>query len=48
MAKYVIRYTTQDGDLCGCWVEADTREEAIDRAYEEHWNINEVLTVTRQ
>jgi hypothetical protein len=48
MARYIIRYTTKDGDLCGCWVEADCKDEAINAAYDEHWDIDDIVSVTKQ
>lgn len=48
MAKYTIRYTTNDGDLCGCWVEADSKDDAIAQAYDEYWDIQDIITVTKQ
>lgn len=45
---YIIRYTTKDGDLCGCWVYADSKDDAIAQAYDEHWDIEEIITVTKQ
>jgi hypothetical protein len=48
MARYIIRYTTNDGDLCGCCVEADCKDEAINAAYDEHWDINDILSVYKQ
>lgn len=48
MAKYIIRYTTKDEDLCGCWVEADSKDDAIAQAYDEHWDIQDIISVTKQ
>jgi hypothetical protein len=48
MAKYVIRYTTKDGDFSGCWVEADSKDEAINAAYDEYWDIDNIVSVNKQ
>lgn len=48
MAKYIIRYTTKDEDLCGCWVEANSKDDAIAQAYDEHWDIQDIISVTKQ
>ncbi|MBO7279954.1 MAG: hypothetical protein J6V00_02195 [Bacteroidaceae bacterium] len=48
MARYAIRYTTKDGDLCGCWVVAESHDEAINAAYDEHWDIDEIVSVSKQ
>lgn len=48
MARWTIRYTDACGDLSSVWVEAETAEEAIDNAYREYWEIEDILMVTKQ
>lgn len=46
--KYIIRYTTKDGDLCGCWVYASSKDEAIAVARYEYWDIEDIICVTKE
>lgn len=39
MKKYIVRYTTTDGDYDKEWCYADSEEEAKDNILNEHWNI---------
>ena len=45
MAKWIIKYTDASGDLSGVWVEANTAEEAMDKAYREYWDIEDIVMV---
>lgn len=47
MARWTIRYTDAYGDLSSVMVEAETKEEATDKAYREYWDIEEILVVRR-
>lgn len=48
MDKYAIRYTTKDGNLRGCWVYARTIDEAIAVARYEYWDIEDIISVTKE
>lgn len=39
MKKYLVRFTTKDGDYDKEWCYADSEEEAKDNILNEHWNI---------
>lgn len=39
MKKYLVRFTTKDGDYDKEWCYADSKEEAKNNIIHEHWNI---------
>ncbi len=39
MKKYLVRFTTKDGDYDKEWTYANNPEEAADIIEHEHWNI---------
>lgn len=43
--KYIVKYITQDNDLCSVWVYADNEEDAEEQAYSEHWDIKEIINI---
>ena len=45
MTKWIIKYTDAYGDLSSVLVEAETKEEATDKAYREYWDIEDILIV---
>lgn len=45
---YKVSYiSTMDGDCCSVWVEADSVNEAKEKVRDEHWDVEEVIGVTR-
>lgn len=47
MYTYYIDYNDKSGDLCHIWVEADNKEEAIQQAKSEYWDIDEIIQVRK-
>lgn len=46
--KYKVSYiSTMDGDCCSVWVEANNKEEARERVYDEHWDVEEIIGVCK-
>lgn len=45
MAMWIIKYNDANGDLGSVWVEAETRDEAKQKAYREYWDIEDILTI---
>lgn len=43
--RYMVRYTTKDGDYDKEWCHADSEEEAIETIKREHWNIESIDSV---
>lgn len=39
MKKYLVRFTTKDGDYDKEWTYANSPQEAADEIEHEHWNI---------
>lgn len=46
--KYYIDYTDREGDLCHVWIEANSKEQAIERAEDEYWDIEKIINVRRK
>lgn len=46
MKKYVVKYTTTDGDLCSVCVEAESVEDAKIQARNDYWDIKGIINVT--
>lgn len=46
MKRFYIDYTDKSGDLSHIWVMANTAQEAKEKAYEDHWDIEEIIQVT--
>ena len=46
MKKYLVRFTTKDGDYDKEWCYADSEEDAADNIEREHWNIASIDSVT--
>ena len=42
MKKYLVRFTTKDGDYDKEWCYARSKEEAKDYMMHEHWNIRRI------
>lgn len=42
MKKYLVRFTTKDGDHDKEWCYARSEEEAADYMMNEHWNIRSI------
>ncbi len=47
MDKYLVRFTTKDGDYDKEWCYADSEEEAAQNIQREHWNIDRITMVER-
>lgn len=45
MKRWYIDYNDKSGDLCHIWVEASSKEEAIETARHEWWDIDEIIQV---
>lgn len=45
MKKYLVRFTTKDGDYDKEWCHANSRQEAIDTIMHDHWNIERINMV---
>lgn len=39
MKKYLVRFTTKDGDYDKEWCHANSKKEAADEIMHDHWNI---------
>ena len=46
MKKYLVRFTTKDGDYDKEWCYADSEEEAAGNIWDEHWNIESIDSVS--
>lgn len=46
MRRYVVRYTTTDGDVCAVCVEAESIEDAKAKARNEYWDIEGIIMVS--
>ena len=44
--KYIVQYTTKDGDFCSVWVIASDAADAKDQVYGEYWDVNEIISIT--
>ena len=42
MNKYLVRFTTIDGDYDKEWCYADSKEEAAQNIKDDHWNIKSI------
>lgn len=47
MPKYLVRFTTKDGDYDKEWCTASNKDEARDTIMHEHWNIQSIDSVER-
>lgn len=45
MKKYLVRFTTKDGDYDKEWCYANSKQEAADEIEHEHWNIAHIDSV---
>lgn len=46
MKKYLVRFTTTDGDYDKEWCYANSKEEAADNIRDDHWNIASIDVVS--
>lgn len=46
MKTYYIYYTTKSGDHAKVWVNANSKEDAIQQAEQEYWDIASIDCVT--
>ena len=46
MKKYLVRFTTKDGEYDKEWCYANSKEEAAREIKHEHWNIASIDTVS--
>lgn len=46
MKKYIVRFTTKDGDYDKEWTYANSEEEAAENIQNEHWNIARINMVS--
>lgn len=42
MKKYLVRFTTTDGDYDKEWCYANSEDEAADNIRDDHWNIKSI------
>jgi len=46
--KWIVKYiSTDDNDVASVWVIAENREDAIEQAKEDNWDIGEIISVSR-
>ena len=45
MKKYLVRFTTKDGDYDKAWCYAQDEEEAAYNIRDEYWNIEDITSV---
>lgn len=45
MKRYLVRFTTKDGDYDKEWCHAESADEAADTIKREHWNIESIDSV---
>ena len=45
MKTWIIQYETLWGDITSVWIEANTKEAAIDSVYDEYWDIYRVVSI---
>lgn len=43
--RFYVDYEDTGSDLCHVWVEADSKEEAINRVKQEYWNVDKIITI---
>lgn len=46
MKKYIVRFTTKDGDYDKEWCYANSAEEAAQNIQDDHWNIESIDMVS--
>ena len=47
MAKYIVRFTTKDGDYDKEWTYADSADEAEENVCSGRWDVEEVISVSK-
>lgn len=46
MKKYIVCYTSStDHDCCSVWVNAYSKEDAIDEVKSEYWDVEDIIYV---
>lgn len=45
MKKYLVRFTTKDGDYDKEWCHAENRHQASQQIRDDHWNIRSIDSV---
>ena len=45
MKKYIVYYHDQYGDLCSCWVYAESKEDAEKVVRDEYWDVNTISEI---
>lgn len=48
ISRWYIDYEDKSGDLCHIWVEAYDRQEAIESAKHEYWDIANIISVRKE
>lgn len=48
MKKYIVKYTSKDGDLSSVWVEAENKEDAKFQVKREYWDVKDIVMVTEK
>lgn len=43
MARWIIKYTDKYDDLSSVWVEASSREDAINQVKREYWDVADIV-----
>lgn len=46
-STWYVDYEDKSGDLCHIWVEAYDKQDAIEEAKHEYWDINEIISVRK-
>lgn len=47
MAKYYVDYMDDTDDLCHVWVNANSKQDAIDEVNHEYWDVKQIISVQR-
>ena len=47
MDKYLVRFTTKNGDYDKAWCHANSRQEAVDTILHDYWNIERIDLVEK-
>lgn len=46
MKKYLVRFTTKNGDYDKAWCHANSRQEAVDTILHDYWNVGRIDMVS--
>lgn len=45
--NFYVSYEDRGGDLCHVWVNADSKEDAINQVKHEYWDIAEIISINK-